>query len=165
MSKKDCKLTLDRLHQVLDYNKETGVFVWKHRDKHKEKLGKVATTSLMYCYLGVSLDGVKYPAHRLAFFYVHGYWPKIVDHINGDKLDNRIENLRNVDEFINTQNIHKARKNNKNNLLGVYVFEGRYKSCIRVNKKSLHLGTFDSKELAHEAYLQAKRKYHDGCTI
>lgn len=165
MSIRNCKLTIERLHQVLDYNKETGEFVWKHRDKQKQKIGQIATRSLAYDYLGVCVDGIRYSAHRLAIFYVLGTWPKIVDHINGNKLDNRYLNLRSVDEFINTQNLRKARKNNKVNLLGVYQARKKYMSCIRVNKKTLHLGAFDSKESAHEAYLQAKRKYHDGCTI
>ena len=165
MSMKEYKLTIERLHQVLDYNQETGVFIWKHRDRYRDTIGQIATKSHMYEYLGICIDGARYPAHRLAWFYVHKEWPKIIDHINGCKTDNRIENLRSVSEKINTQNLRKARKNNATGLLGVYFYCGSYKSCIRVNKKTLHLGTFASKESAHEAYLIAKRTHHIGCTI
>jgi len=165
MSGKEYKLTIDRLHQVVDYNQKTGVFIWKHRERHKNTIGQVATKSHMYEYLGICIDGVRYPAHRLAWLYVHGEWPKMIDHVNGCKTDNKIENLRSVSAKTNTQNIRKATKRNLTGLLGVYLFNGKYKSCIRVNKKTVHLGTFDSKESAHEAYLIAKRTHHIGCTI
>jgi hypothetical protein len=165
MSEKEYKLTIDRLHQVLDYNQETGVFIWKHRDRCKDTIGQVATKSHMYEYLGISIDNVRYPAHRLAWFYVFGKWPKMIDHVNGCKTDNRIINLRSVVAKTNTQNIRKATKRNVTGLLGVYLFNGKYKSCIRVNEKTVHLGTFASKESAHEAYLIAKRTHHIGCTI
>lgn len=165
MSMKEYKLTIERLHQVLDYNQETGVFIWKHRDRCKDTIGQVATKSHMYEYLGICIDGVRYPAHRLAWLYVHGELPEMIDHINGCKTDNRIENLRSVSAKTNTQNIRKATKRNLTGLLGVYIFNGKYKACIRKDGKSLHLGTFPCKDSAYEAYLQAKRKYHDGCTL
>jgi hypothetical protein len=165
MSGKEYKLTIERLHQVLDYNQETGVFIWKHRDRYRNTIGQIATKPFMYYYLSVCIDNQRYPAHRLAYFYVNKEWPKIIDHVNGCKTDNRLQNLRSVSSQINSQNLIKARKNNDSKLLGVYFFGGKYKSCIRINKKNVHLGTFASKESAHEAYLIAKRKHHDGCTI
>ena len=127
MSGKEYKLTIDRLHQVVDYNQETGVFIWKHRERHRNTIGQIATKSHMYEYLGICIDGVRYPAHRLAWLYVHGEWPKMIDHVNGCKTDNRIANLRSVSAKINTQNIRKATKRNLIGLLGVYFFDGNKK--------------------------------------
>ena len=165
MSKKDCKLTVQRLHQVLDYNKETGVFVWKHRDTHKEKLGQRAEIKTTHGYLQITIDNSVYYAHRLAFLYVNNTWPNVIDHINGEKTDNRIINIRSVSQKTNIENVRKVRKHNSNKLLGVYASKDKFQSKISVNGTCIYLGRFQTKEEAHEVFLQAKRKYHNGCTI
>lgn len=118
-------------------------------------------------YLGCMLDGKHYLLHRLIYLYIHGYMPKFVDHINGNKTDNRIENLRDVTASGNQQNMRQAYVTNKSNLLGAFYSTQTKKwfSRICVNNKKLWLGTFDSPEKAHQAYIKAKRELHITCTI
>lgn len=109
-----------------------------------------------------------YFAHRLAWFYVHGEWPKgHVDHINGNRDDNSAGNLRDVSPTVNAQNLRKARSDNKSGLLGVCWVERvkRWKAQINVHGAHLTIGFYESKEEAHQAYVQAKRQHHAGCTI
>lgn len=110
-----------------------------------------------YCRL--KIDGVAYEAHRLAWLYMTGNWPYMVDHISGDRSDNRWCNLREVDAYQNMMN----RKVSKNNIVGVKgvspTLSGRYVACIRVRKKPIHLGTFDTVEEASKAYQDAAKKY------
>lgn len=91
--------------------------------------------------------------------------PKQIDHKNTVRSDNWWKNLRHADDVLNRQNIRKARANNKTGFLGVHVQRGKFKAQIRVNFYPMHLGYFDTPELAHQAYLKAKRKYHAGCLI
>jgi hypothetical protein len=108
----------------------------------------------------------RYAEHRLAWLYFYGSWPALfIDHINGNRSDNRISNLRDVPLVVNNQNQREPRGNNTNGFLGVRVRNERIYAEIAVNGKSIKLGNFPSKEAAHEAYVQAKRKLHPGCTL
>jgi len=119
------------------------------------------------------IDGKIYLAHRLAWLYVHGVMPKKnIDHINGVKTDNRIENLRDVAQSVNLQNLQRARKNRKSSrLLGVShsnrgtCLARPYRARIVVDGRELSLGTFATEQEAHQAYLAAKRIHHEGCVI
>lgn len=117
----------------------------------------------------VCIDGTYYSAHRLAWFYMVGEWPDgEIDHINGEKSDNRFANFRDVPRSINQQNIRKSiGPNSENRLLGTSYNKrtGRWIAKIALNKKQYGLGYFDTMEEAHEVYLAAKRKMHPGCTI
>ena len=88
-----------------------------------------------------------------------------IDHINCDKSDNRIANLRDITLTENLQNKTKPNISNKTGLLGVYKAGNKYKALIGINYKNKHLGTYVTKEEAHDAYLVAKRNLHSGCTI
>jgi hypothetical protein len=103
----------------------------------------------------------------LVWLWVNGSWPiGEIDHIDGDKLNNRIANLRDVDRATNTQNSKKARRNNKSSgLLGSYKSGNRWQAQIRINGVCMTLGSFGTPEEAHAAYLGAKRLFHPGCTI
>lgn len=107
-------------------------------------------------------------AHRVAWAFVTGVWPgDQIDHIDGDKTNNRFANLRDVSQTVNMQNQRRPYSNNKIGLAGVYRHKanGRIYSQIRVSKKLVHLGYFDTPEQASEAFLKAKRELHPGCTI
>jgi hypothetical protein len=104
--------------------------------------------------------------HIVAWFLHYGTWPDgFVDHINGDRSDNRILNLRVISHAANIQNQRTANKRNKLGGLGVSLTKGRYRAAIRFNGVAYSLGSFDTAETAHAAYLAAKRRLHEGCTI
>jgi len=149
------------------YDPATGIFTWR-RDgyRRKVKAGDVAGFDKGNGYWQLSFNKVKYNAHRVAWFYIHGVWPEHdIDHVNGNRADNRIANLRSVTRSVNLQNRRSARKTAKIGLLGVSRCGRRYYAQISAGGVRYHLGRFDTPELAHAAYVHAKRKLHAGCTI
>lgn len=108
--------------------------------------------------------------HRLAWMLVNGPIPEgmQVDHINCDRKDNRLANLRLVTHTENQQNQRRAHRTNKGTgLMGTYLERrtGRFVAHIKNSGVTIHLGTFRTAEEAHEAYLAAKRRLHRTCTI
>lgn len=162
-------LTVSRLHELLEYDPETGKF--KHRRmrpgvKHPNRMAGCFSRALGYVL--IRLDRRLYYAHRLAWLYTHGSWPSDeIDHINGVKTDNRIANLRQADRCLNAQNIRVAPRSNALGFLGVRFnsITDMYISSIELNGRDIQLGSFASPEEAHAAYLTAKRLLHRGCTI
>lgn len=119
-------------------------------------------------YMTVSVDGRSYMAHRVVWILVHGSVPvdAEIDHIDGVKSNNRIENLRLVDSATNLQNQRVPYKNNKTGFLGVSKTRtGRFHASIQIGGKQLHLGLYATPEEAHTAYISAKRKLHTGGTL
>lgn len=149
------------LKSKLTYFPNDGVFKWNNN--FYKNVGYLARG-----YIGIKINGKKYMAHRLAWLYMYGEFPKLhIDHINGNRLDNRISNLRLATNSQNMQNQKKGRKDNKTGFLGVYFCNHRkkYIAKIVINHKRIELGKFDNKEDAGEAYLKAKRLLHSHCTI
>jgi hypothetical protein len=165
MSSIDSKLSLERLRQVLRYEPETGNFYWIHRDTIKKKLGTNASIIRSHGYLNICIDSIYYYTHRLAWFYVHGEWPKVIDHIDGDKTNNRIENLRSVSQKCNVENVLKTRKHNKSGILGAVKSKYGFYARLTSQGKQIYLGHYKTAEEAHNVYLKAKRQLHEGCTI
>src|SRR5690242_7452809 len=88
-------LDIARLHELLAYDACSGDFVWRITKSTKRPKGHVAGNLHPNGYVYIWIDKIKYPAHRLAWLYVHGAWPReIIDHINGIRSDNRVSNLR-----------------------------------------------------------------------
>lgn len=119
-------------------------------------------------YRAIKIDGRGYPEHQLAWFFVHARWGvPMIDHINGCHSDNRIANLREVTNAINMQNQRRARVDNQCGALGVkkHPRADRWLARIKCDGKLIHLGSFATKDEAHEAYVEAKRRLHSGCTI
>lgn len=159
-------LTLDRLKGLLRYDPITGIFTWRLDLRGCVRSGDVAGSDKGRGYIRIVIDGRKYYAHRLAWFYLIGRWPTDqIDHINQNKSDNRFNNLREADNSINHQNQSKPLSNNTIGFLGVRRARKKFAAAIKLNKKVKHIGTFDTPELAHAAYLKAKRVIHEGCTI
>lgn len=165
-------LTQERLKELLNYNPETGIFTRLVRTAQRHKVGDRAdfliNSGNAKGYSRVSVGYERYLSHRLAWFYVYGEFPKYqIDHINGNTNDNRICNLRDVVSSINAENKHKASKSSKSGYLGVFWHEQskKWRARLQVNKKGVHIGLYDTPQLAHEAYLKVKRKLHEGCTI
>ena len=149
------------LQKVLRYEPDTGLLYWT-ADASKAVRGKQAGT-LNRGYIVVMYKSKFYKAHRVAWLLTHGHWPAhSIDHINGIKSDNRLENLRDVDDTLNQQNRHRARVDSKSGLMGASPYRNRWKSQIRVNGEVRYLGVFDTPELAHLAYVQAKQQHHIG---
>lgn len=160
-------LTAARLRELLHYDPETGVFTWRVRTNSHVAAGSSAG-SLDGCgYMRIGISGTSHQAHRLAWLHVHGRWPDgDIDHIDGNREKNRISNLRDVAHSVNQQNQRRAHSRNKScGLLGVGAHRLRWRAQIMVDGKRLHLGTFDTPEQAHDAYISAKRLHHAGCTI
>jgi len=163
-------ITQERLHEVLHYNPANGVFTWiKNTGKGSHAKPGEKAGSIDDGYLKISIDGKKYRGHRLAWLYMTGSWPKnAIDHINGDGANNCWENLRDVAASVNSQNIKKAKTDNRTGLLGAHAVgaqPGFFTSKIQANGKVHYLGFFDAEQKAHEAYIAAKRKFHEGNTL
>ena len=150
----------ETLKSLYSYDPETGMFVATQKRK-AWAAGRVAGHRSKYTM--ILIDRKKYRAHRLAWLYMTGEWPSgQIDHINGDKHDNRFCNLRVVTASGNSQNIWKPRSDNVSKLKGVSWRERNKKwhATIRVDGKARHLGYFDSANAAHAAYVLAKKQYH-----
>lgn len=163
------ELTLERVREVVHYNPDTGIFYWKQSTSNRKKVGDIAGC-VCRGRVTVCIDYKQLIAARLAWFYVHGVWPtNNIDHINGNPSDNRIANLRDVPQSVNLENQRRPRSNNQSGYLGVKPYtRGKKKpwqAAIVVRGKQRSLGYFETAQLAHEAYLSAKRKFHIGNTI
>ncbi len=143
----------------MHYCPNTGIFTRRQRCSNMAA-GTMcgAVNNEGYVVIRISRTGKRYQAHRLAWFYVHKNWPREqIDHINGNRSDNRICNLREVTPHQNRLNKGILR-NNTSGLKGVYQFKGKWKAQIQFNKTSRFLGMFASKEAAHAAYLLASHQ-------
>lgn len=164
-------LTAERLREVMKYEPATGLFIRiaVRRGMAKRTLGEVAGHVNNQGYVLMEIDGRRYQAHRLAWLYEHGSWPRHeIDHINGVRDDNRIVNLRDVPRSFNQQNLRSSMpKRSRPAPLGVswHRQAGRWRAMIWNGSKNIYLGLFDDANEAHQAYLEEKRRLHPGCTI
>jgi len=158
--------TQDRLRELYSYNPESGLFVSK-KSCGRWEAGRVSgTKNKRTGYILICVDGKQYLAHRLAFLWVTGEWPKFeVDHINCQAWDNRWANLRDVPGAVNLQNQIRPRKCNRSGFQGVSPNKKKWAAQIKANGTHIHLGTFETPALAHAAYVEAKRRLHVGCTL
>lgn len=161
-------ISQNHLKRMLDYNPDTGLFVWKIAPKYKPSFkGKIAG-----CYYKTKrtdgtgcrgvifrIKGKNYFGHHLAWLYMYGVMPKEIDHINRDYFDNRIGNLR---ECTRSQNMcnRVGKKNSIVGVKGVYYQHGGYFSSIGIGYKQIYLGRFKTIAEAKAAYDAAAKKYH-----
>lgn len=163
-------ISQNRLKEVLSYDENTGLFTWVKVNKLcRVKVGDLSSQKeTSGGYLKISVDGKTYYAHRLAWFYVYGYFPESnIDHINGNRKDNRIANLRDVSQQLNAQNETASRSNNTSGFKGVSWSRHANSWCagITLDGKRKHLGYFKDPVLASQYYLETKRKLHEGFTL
>jgi hypothetical protein len=153
-------MSVDVIKGLLSYDQQSGNLYWT--DKQRIALrGKVAGSIDAYGYLQLSVKGKRYKAHRVAWLLTYGSWPNgEIDHIDGDKLNNRIINLRDVSSQVNAWNRKLAQRNNSTGYRGVTKHRNKFMADIKVYGKKIYLGLFETPELAHQAYLQAKTKHH-----
>lgn len=156
----------ERLLEVLRWDGRERRFFWRISIAQR-KAGSLAGSYDADGYRHITIDKKNYFEHRLSWFYAKGEWPRgQVDHINCIRDDNRIENLRDVDPKTNRQNMRKPTAKNKSGFLGVSPLrEGGWAAFITIDGKQKRLGAFSSPELASAAYVSAKRRLHEGCTI
>lgn len=161
-------LTAERLREVLHYDPVTGFLTRKIKlVANASDSENIKLSGRGYIYMHV--EGHRYSAHRLAWLHVHGRWPKnMLDHINGNRSDNRISNLREADATLNRENQHAARSDNlSSGVIGVHwsEYHKKWKAHIRVGGRLRHLRYCSTVEEASSVYLAAKRRLHAGCTI
>lgn len=151
------------IRQRYSYDKQTGALVWREEAKPR-RAGRAAGGVDSRGYTQISINGTLYLAHRLVWMLHHGeVIPEVIDHINGIRRDNRIENLRAADSFINAQNTRAARVSNKHSgMQGVsrITRSNKWQARILAYGVRHHLGSFDTPEQAHAAYLDAKKRLH-----
>lgn len=165
MAKAD--LTPERLREVLNYNPETGVFTWRVRMGNR-RAGEVAGSINTQGYVQLRVDRRQGLAHRLSWLHVYGHWPAHqIDHINGDRADNRICNLRDATRAENSQNMRSPHKDSVSKYLGVTWHKAcrKWWARICIDGRRISLGYFDTESDAADAYVAAKRELHPFVTI
>ncbi|MCO7736417.1 HNH endonuclease [Brucella intermedia] len=149
--------TLEYMSEWLSYSPENGLFRWKKDVNSKTKRNDIAGSVNDRGYRTICLNYKVRRAHRLAWLYVTGEWPdEDIDHINGDRDDNRIDNLRPATRTLNNAN-SKTRDSTQAGYKGVALNKRTGKWFARINNQGQHqhLGTFESAVEAHAAYAQA----------
>ena len=153
----------DRLKQLLTYDPETGLFTWRVNGKGRfQRAGAIAGSLKETGYIKICADCKTYRAHRLAWFYAHGVWPPHeIDHVNRDKTDNRISNLRLATHAENCQNM-PLRRNNKHGVAGITFHTGkrkkRWQAKIIANGATKYLGYYHTIEEAKAARVREELK-------
>lgn len=154
------ELTATKLREVLRYEPETGRFFWTKRIGARAIPGNEAGSLNPTGYIKIKVLGREYPRSRLAWLYVHGEWPEpFIDHINRDRSDDRICNLRVATRGQNNRNT-KMRSDNTTGVKGVSIKGGKFLARINFRGKSIYLGCHDCIDTAKEAVRKASLKYH-----
>ena len=154
---------LEELKEFLHYNPDTGVFTWIKKPHARIKVGQVAGSKISNGYLQMQLKGINYYAHRLAYYMYHGVDPleKCIDHIDGDKANNKINNLRLASNAQNCMNRVNLSINNTSGVRGVCwdKFYKKWRGVIMINGEQKHLGYFINIEDAIKVRKEAEIKY------
>ena len=168
----------EELYKVFTYCPDQGKLFWQKRFPHyfreNPEIAHTICTTFNRTMVGrealidISSNGYKAGkvfgkhllAHRVLYALHYGEWPIYIDHINGNRLDNRISNLRSVTMHENNKNTG-LRPNNKSGISGVHWCKKakKWRGIIKVNKRSIHLGFFESLEEARPAIAEARKKY------
>ena len=155
------ELTLDLVNKLFRYDKETGNLIRKISVRKGAEAGQIVGKDDGYGYLKTSIKGVRYFNHRIIFLMHKGYLPSILDHIDTDKKNNRIENLRAATV---TQNNHNQgrRRNNTSGVKGVRWKEthNMWSASVSLNGKRKHLGHFRTVPEAEIAVRKAREELH-----
>jgi len=153
-------VTQDRVKELLNYHPDTGKLTWRV-NKGPAYAGSVAGY-IANGYVRIRIDGKGYLAHRLVWLYTYGQMPKEhLDHINHNRADNRLSNLREVTQAENNRNLSKS-KRNTSGITGVsfHKLTGLWVAQIQVNSKQIKLGAFGTIEEAAEARKLADIQYN-----
>lgn len=153
--------------QHFDYDASTGSLRWRTKPRGRTKVGALVGAKRSDGYLGMKFKGRNYLVHRVIWLLIHGEWPTAdVDHIDGNRSNNALANLRDVPRAMNSQNVRRARVNNlESGLLGATKRGRKWQASIGVDGMRKYLGVFETPQLAHQAYVNAKRALHPGNMI
>lgn len=156
MKPKDINLSPDYLKSIFDY--KDGQLYWKKPNSNVVKIGQKAGSLSADGYVSVRVNDAQYKAHRLIYLMHHGKLPRMLDHIDCNRANNRIENLREASLSQNRMNSTIA-KNNTSGSKGVWwnKVHQKWQVCIRKDNKSNYLGTYSNKEEA----IQVANKYRE----
>ena len=151
-------VTKARLKEVLSYISSTGEFIWNK--SNNGRVGKIAGCLRQDGYTVIEIDHKLYRAHRLVWLYVNGYFPtKTVDHINGNRSDNRIENLRDVSIRENLNNLGSHRDGRLPGAIkDASSSKNPWRASIRIRDKRKHIGMFPTEKEAHKAYISKAKE-------
>lgn len=151
-------IAVERLRQEFTYDAASGVI----RSLSGRAKGRIEGAKSPNGYLKLRLDGVNLYAHRVAWALVHGSWPENdIDHINGERDDNRLSNLRALKRHENLQNMRKRRPG-RSGVRGITWDKQTqtWRAQLSAQGKRINIGRFRDKEMAEQAYLEAKRLHH-----
>lgn len=159
-------MNADIARQLFDYDADAGVLRWRVA-RGPAASGAVAGSRHNKGYWAIGYQYRMYLAHRLIWLYVHGEWPNHqIDHRDGDRANNRLNNLRDVTQSVNQHNIRRARRSNRSTgILGAWPNKKGFQTRIVVNGKVRHIGTFKTAGEAHDAYIAAKRRGSELCPL
>jgi hypothetical protein len=153
-------LTQARLQELLHYDPQTGVWTWKVDRNGGAYAGAIAGGFNSEGYRRIYIDGRRYHSSRLAYFYMKGHWPPVeMDHRDLTPSNDAWSNLRPASLSENRANCAR-RADNSTGFKGVNFVRKRFQARIMLNRKSYHLGLFNTPELAHRAYIAAAAQLH-----
>jgi hypothetical protein len=161
-NKRNNDLAQDYVKSLFDYNQITGDLIRKIRTSNKVKIGDIAgSLNKSNGYYHVMIGGKAYKKHRIIFLWHHGYLPDYIDHIDRDRSNNRIENLREVTNKENVQNRNISKKNTSG-VTGVYFdkCENMWRACISIEGKRTYIGRFKTLEEATKVRKDAELRYY-----
>jgi hypothetical protein len=153
------RLAAINVNEHLSYNPETGLFIWRTK-RGRKSANSVAGSVGDRGYILINAFGKRMYAHRLAVLAMTGEFPPdVVDHINGDKSDNRWGNLRSCTQSVNMENRQGHQRNSKTSLLGSSPHVcGKFMAQITRNGTHRYLGLYKTAAEAHSAYLAASKE-------
>lgn len=149
---KATEIPVERVHELLSYDAETGILRWRVNRPGGVKAGDIAGSTNKAGYRRIRIDNRDFHAHRLAWVLHYGSWPSdTIDHINGEKNDNRIENLRVATHSVNHRNVGLL-STNSSGFKGVHFHKskGKWRALITINDTQIHLGYFTNLQEAIE---------------
>lgn len=157
------ELNHDKLIEYLDYNPDTGIFTWLKNPGIKNLVGKEAGCVNSIGYVNMSIFGKKYSGHRLAWFYCFREWPVYnIDHIDKNRSNNRLDNLRDVPQSLNIRNTQT--KLGQSGRRGVYKSGNKWKAASEHYGKYVYLGTYDTIEEAGNTFDTYTEKQYENFT-
>lgn len=158
-------ITQEKLFELMSYNPDSGIFIWKHRENvgkewNSRCAGKASGTLSSIGYVFLTINGKKYYAHRMAWLYVHGFFPIVdIDHINMNRSDNRICNLRLATKSENMWNTQKRVRNTSGYKgVGFNKLVGKWEAKIMRHRKRIFFGYHETPEQAAAAIAAGVRE-------